>query len=62
MKRIVVDASVVAKWYLPEVYGQQALHLLDPSFQILAAGLLCSETENLLFFNSEIKNHERATD
>ena len=38
MKRIVVDASVVAKWYLPEVYGQQALLLLDSSFQLSGPG------------------------
>jgi predicted nucleic acid-binding protein len=49
MKRIVVDASVVAKWYLPEVYGQQALLLLDPSFRLLAPDLLYSEIGNLLW-------------
>lgn len=49
MKRIVVDVSVVAKWYLPEVYGQQALLLLNPSFQLLAPDLLYSEIGNLLW-------------
>ena len=49
MKRIVVDASVVAKWYLPEVYGQKALLLLDPSFQLQAPDLLYSEIGNLLW-------------
>lgn len=46
---MVVDAGVAAKWYLPEVYGQQALLLLNSSFQLLAPDLLYSEIGNHLW-------------
>jgi predicted nucleic acid-binding protein len=49
MTRLVVDASVAAKWYLPEPYSQFALDLLDPSFQLMAPDLLFSEMGNLLW-------------
>jgi predicted nucleic acid-binding protein len=49
MNRLVVDASVVAKWYLPEVHSQQAFLLLENTFQLFAPDLLFSEIGNLLW-------------
>jgi len=51
VKRAVVDASVILKWYLPdEVHGETALHLLDlyiaDKFEILAPSLLGYEVIN----------------
>ena len=51
MKRIVIDASVVIKWYLPdEKYGQAALEILDKyvsyEVELLAPSLLESEVLN----------------
>ena len=51
MKRIVIDASVVLKWYLPdEKYGNVALEILDKyvayEIEILAPSLLEYEVLN----------------
>ncbi|NOR13158.1 MAG: PIN domain-containing protein [Candidatus Aminicenantes bacterium] len=51
MKRIVVDASVVLKWYLSdEIYGQDALEILDKyvsyEIEILAPSILEYEVLN----------------
>jgi predicted nucleic acid-binding protein len=49
MNKVVVDASVVAKWYLPEVHSQQAWLLLEDTFKLSAPDLLFSEIGNLLW-------------
>jgi predicted nucleic acid-binding protein len=49
MNRVVVDASVVAKWYLPEIYSREAALLLEEPFQLFAPDLLFSEIGNLLW-------------
>lgn len=36
MKKVVVDASVAAKWFIPEVHSDAALCLLDPEIVLLA--------------------------
>ena len=51
MKKVVVDASVVLKWFLyDEVYGDKALGLLtrfvDGDLQIVAPSLLSYEVIN----------------
>ncbi len=45
----VVDASVVVKWYLPEVYADHARRLLDTDCRLLAPDLVFSEVGNILW-------------
>jgi predicted nucleic acid-binding protein len=49
MNQVVVDASVVAKWYLPEVHSREASLLLEDTFELFAPDLLFSEIGNLLW-------------
>jgi predicted nucleic acid-binding protein len=49
MSRVVVDASVVAKWYLPEIFSHEASLLLEDTFQLFAPDFLFSEIGNLLW-------------
>lgn len=49
MKAFVVDASIAAKWYLPEAHGAAAQRLLDPSRRLLAPDLLFPEVGNVLW-------------
>jgi predicted nucleic acid-binding protein len=49
MNRVVVDAGVVAKWYLPEIYSRESALLLEEPFQLFAPDLLFSEIGNLLW-------------
>lgn len=48
MKLVVVDASVVAKWYVPEIHTLAALKLLDGTYGLDAPDLLPSELGNIL--------------
>lgn len=50
--RIVVDASVAAKWLIPESDSAIAMQLLDTSFQLHAPRLLVSEVTNALWRNA----------
>ena len=50
--RIVVDASVAAKWLIPESDSVIAVRLLDPSYELYAPRLLASEVANVLWRNS----------
>ncbi len=49
MSRIVVDASVAVKWYLPEPNSADADRLLNGGFQLLAPDLLIPEVGNILW-------------
>jgi len=49
VKSLVVDASVAAKWFLPEVHSEDALRLLDKSYKLLVPDLLYSEVGNTLW-------------
>ena len=49
MTNLVVDASVAAKWFLPEVHSEDALRLLDEPYRLLAPDLLYSEVGNTLW-------------
>ncbi|MCX8026788.1 MAG: type II toxin-antitoxin system VapC family toxin [Thermodesulfovibrionales bacterium] len=49
MKTFVVDASVVIKWLIPEVYENYALLLLNESFNLCAPDLLLPEIGNVLW-------------
>jgi predicted nucleic acid-binding protein len=45
----VVDASVVIKWFVPEVHGDAARRLLEYSHQYVAPDLLFAETANAIW-------------
>ena len=49
MNRLVVDASVVIKWFLPEVLAEAALRLAASDRAFLAPELLCAEFANVLW-------------
>jgi predicted nucleic acid-binding protein len=54
MTRIVVDASVAVKWFLPEELSTEARRLLVPEYELLAPDLLWAELGNVLW-----KKHRR---
>jgi len=45
----VVDASVVVKWFVPEIHSEAARHLLGFSHQYLAPDLMFAETGNIIW-------------
>jgi predicted nucleic acid-binding protein len=45
----VVDASVVIKWFVPEVHSDAARRLLEYSHQYVAPDLLFAETANAIW-------------
>jgi predicted nucleic acid-binding protein len=47
--RLVVDASVAVKWFLPEIYSQAASRLLNGEFELMAPDLIWSELGNVLW-------------
>ena len=49
MNRLVVDASVAIKWYLPEVHSEDALRLLNDERELLVPDLVWSEVGNILW-------------
>ena len=49
MTRIVVDASVAVKWFLPEDHSKEALRLLDERRELLAPDLIWAEVGNVLW-------------
>lgn len=55
----VVDASVVAKWFLPEPYKAKADNLLhnflDEKVELIAPDLLVAEVGNLLWKRSALR-------
>ena len=54
MTRIVVDASVAVKWFLPEELATEARRLLVADYELLAPDLLWAELGNVLW-----KKHRR---
>ena len=50
--RIVVDASVAAKWLIPESDSAIAMQFLDTSYELHAPRVLVSETTNVLWRNA----------
>lgn len=49
MKTVVVDASVAAKWFLPEDGSDRAEGLLRGKFRLIAPDLLWTEVGNVLW-------------
>jgi predicted nucleic acid-binding protein len=49
MIRHVVDASVAIKWFVEEVYADQARRLQNDEYDLLAPGLLWPESGNILW-------------
>jgi predicted nucleic acid-binding protein len=47
--RLVVDASVAVKWFLPEIHSQAASRLLNGEFELMAPDLIWSELGNVLW-------------
>ena len=50
--RLVVDASVAAKWLIPESDSAIAMQLLDRSYELHAPRVLVSEVANVLWRNA----------
>ncbi|MEM3467084.1 MAG: type II toxin-antitoxin system VapC family toxin [Thermoproteota archaeon] len=63
MERIVVDASVAVKWFVPEKYSDKALRLrelyLNGDLEIIAPTLICYEVANALRFHPYHQLSER---
>ena len=49
MSRLVVDSSVIIKWWVPEVHSIDALRYLDPDLDRDAPELLLAEMSNILW-------------
>lgn len=49
MRRYVADASVVVKWFIPEVHAEAARRLLGGSFEMTAPDLVRAEVGNVLW-------------
>ncbi|HEX3582063.1 MAG TPA: type II toxin-antitoxin system VapC family toxin, partial [Thermoanaerobaculia bacterium] len=49
MKKVVVDASVAAKWFVPEIHSAAADRLLDPSIVLCAPDLIVAEMGNIFW-------------
>ena len=49
MRKVVVDASVAVKWFVPEIHSIAAARLLDPEIYLAAPDLITSEFGNILW-------------
>lgn len=49
MRRVVVDASVAVKWFVPEIHSDTAMRLLDGEFIISAPDLIGPEFGNTIW-------------
>jgi predicted nucleic acid-binding protein len=49
MKKAVVDASVVAKWFVPEIHSEAAVRLLESDITLYAPDLIGPEFGNILW-------------
>ena len=47
--RLVVDASVAVKWFLPEIHSRAAGRLLSEALDLIAPDLIWSELGNVLW-------------
>lgn len=63
MTMLVVDASVVAKWFFPEKHSMEARRLLSARYELMAPDLVWSEVGNILWKRvgrGDITSHEAA--
>jgi predicted nucleic acid-binding protein len=62
----VVDASVVAKWFVPEADSEKAVRLrnrhIDGSLNLMAPDLLLYEVANALVYHPEIREGDISED
>lgn len=49
MKRVVVDASIAIKWFVPEIFTEQAILLLREDIELHAPDLLYPEFCNIVW-------------
>ena len=49
MSALVVDASVVIKWFVPEIHSDAASRLLESDYHYFAPDLLFAETANVVW-------------
>lgn len=49
MKKVVVDASVAVKWFVPEIHSAAAVRMLDPEITLYAPDLIGPEFGNILW-------------
>ncbi|MEO8034151.1 MAG: type II toxin-antitoxin system VapC family toxin [Acidobacteriota bacterium] len=49
MKKVVVDASVAIKWFVPEIHSEAAAHLLEIEIVLCAPDLIFPEFGNILW-------------
>jgi len=49
MGMLVIDASVVIKWFVPEVHEAEAKRLLTPGNQFIAPDLIFAEIANVMW-------------
>jgi predicted nucleic acid-binding protein len=49
MKRVVVDASIAIKWYVPEIHSEAAAKLLSSRYELIAPDLLLPEAANVIW-------------
>jgi predicted nucleic acid-binding protein len=49
VKKVVVDASVAVKWFIPEIHAQSALNLLATDMVLMAPDLICAEVGNVFW-------------
>lgn len=47
-RRLVIDASIAVKWYVPEIYTEIARQLLNEGNKLLAPDLIWAELGNVL--------------
>ncbi len=58
--KVVVDATVVMKWYFPEIYSKESLELLD-KFEVCTVDVVVSQVATALWKRvrtGEVKAHE----
>ena len=61
MTRVVVDASVAVKWFLPEDLSTEARRLLATEYELLAPDLLWAELGNVLWKKHRRREIDRPT-
>ena len=55
MKKIVIDASVAIKWFIPEVHAEKATRILQKKFKLLTPDLIFAEVGNILWKKLRLK-------